>query len=230
MVSADRWLTLGLVLLPIIYKRAKPAYKRWRGDKTALPTPNTSLAIEVPPAADPRPSPYLPYLRYSVIVALLVFCVVQGVVNRPINIFSALDLPLSTPSTVLESTLREAYGSEYVQENGQLLVALRSAEARTNYMKVGSAPLVNCGMLCPSRTLLEYSLYSLPARVKEYMILAAGLGIVSAEEKRISWRIWLVAPLAMTAIAEAGILMQDWTKATPVGGLLLLNGRRLMGI
>lgn len=211
MISNDRLVTLGVVLLPIVYKRVQ----KWRQAGKTPQVNSLPQGIPLVQANKLDTSAIWIYARYAVLATVLIYSAIQ-LIYRPVNLFEEFGLPIHAASTILEAKIAEKYGQDHVTANAGLMTALRSVEGRENYMKLGKQELNLCGILCPTRSFYELLLFGIPDRLQEYTWMAIALGLATMDEKRLAWRGWLVGGLAALAVLEATVLMQDWPRETPV--------------
>jgi len=206
-ILSERWQTLAIVLLPIVYNRiGKPLYNRL----VTASTPTPKLQVALPPRTALQRT--LSFFRIALLLAALAYTFVQGYLFRPVNLFTRLHLPVTTPVRIVEATL---YQHDPTPSPSTLLLIskLKSEANRIAYMRVGQHTLVDC-FFCQSR--LEYQLYSIPRVLGQYLSCLVVLGISTMNPRRTRWRSYCVAVLAGCALMEMAVQVQDWQKDIPV--------------
>ncbi|GJE86477.1 hypothetical protein PsYK624_025570 [Phanerochaete sordida] len=191
--SIDLFLFTSLLTIPpswVLLRRRRRA--------TRSRTPNTNV--------------HPPYERLlTVLLHLHTFYILYClIVHWPPNLFSALKLPLTTPTERIRSILLEraglTVGDGLPRPLEELLAKLGNAEIRTAYVRYGQKVIQDC-VHC--KTIDHYSLFAIPGPLLQYIREATVLGLLTVENSgRSRLRTLGLLVLGAAAVAEA------WTVAT----------------
>lgn len=165
--------TVLLMVLPSLINRARSIYQG---------SPNKQPAAPVPPAQTflLRGLSYLVYAHSSYILYTVFF-------DAPSNIFTALDLPLTTSPLAMRLKLSSfAPDDELPPKTEALLARLQSIDVRGYYVRFGHDAVAQCDW-CHSMS--DFGLFSAPAIGLQYVRTVALIGLmtVPGSGKR-SWR------------------------------------------
>ncbi|KZV79857.1 hypothetical protein EXIGLDRAFT_631221 [Exidia glandulosa HHB12029] len=147
------------------------------------------------------------WLAIALVFAHSVFILWKFWVHPPLNIFTALRVPITTPSSALRTMLlrRSDPPTETLPVPlEELLVRLSSFDVRQLYIRLGHEAIQSCEHCA---TPDEYALVSLPGVLLEYVreVLVAGALTSRGLHKR-HLRPWAVGLLVLAAIFERYVL------------------------
>ncbi|EJD54844.1 hypothetical protein AURDEDRAFT_110298 [Auricularia subglabra TFB-10046 SS5] len=161
------------------------------------------------------------------VAAHSVYILHKVTMHPPLNIFTALRVPLTTPAATLRKMLLQQAqppSETLPQPLEELLIKLSSFDVRTLYIRLGHATIQGCEHCA---TPDEYQLVALPRPVLEFVreALFAGLLTSRALHKR-HWRPWAVGVLAVFLLFERYVLATIHIKLPSHGlGVTMVHDR-----
>lgn len=136
----------------------------------------TSLAVGLPWLYSLRRSSFSWQTAISILLLVHSLSAVHTLLlQQPPNIFSALQIPVNTPTDVIRALLhRQSRTPELNEELQTLLQRLASFEARSLYIRFGHNVLTTC-TYCHS--FQDFGLYALPRAILSYIREIAFVGV-----------------------------------------------------
>lgn len=182
--------TVLLVAFPTIITRGRRIYEAATNKQPSSPPPQTHL------------------LQALTILIILhsVYILYTILFNAPSNIFTALNVPLMTPTSVLRTKLSAyALNDTLPPHTEALLTRLQSIDVRGYYVRFGHETIQQCDY-CHSFT--DFGLFVIPFAGLQYMRTAVTLGLMTipGSGKR-NWRYYypiLYMPFFVDAVPCLG--------------------------
>ena len=161
-----------LIALPTIITHGRSVYE--------------AITNKQPPAAPPRQSRLLKCLAilvlfHSAYILYIIFF------DAPSNVFTALNVPLTTPSSVLRAKLAAHYPEDSLPQHAEaLLTRLQSIDVRGYYVRFGHDAIQRCDYC---HTFSDFGMFAAPLVGLQYMrtIILVGVMTVPGSGKR-NWR------------------------------------------
>ncbi|KAF8317152.1 hypothetical protein DL93DRAFT_2077343 [Clavulina sp. PMI_390] len=184
--------TVLLAALPTIITHGRRLYASITNKQPSAPPPTTRLTQALS---------LLVFVHSAYIIYTILF-------NAPSNIFTALNVPLGVPASLLRMNLivhSPSLNESLPPQTEALLTRLQSIDVRGYYVRFGHDAVQYCDY-CHSFT--DFGLFMLPVTGLQYMrtIMLVGLMSIPGSGKR-AWRGWFVGMLVLAGLFEAWTLL-----------------------